>query len=160
MKSSPITFRGWISLCLHIIIKFPIVWWKESVLPEVANVLTNTRTCLAIMLCVWSCWNLTRLETFIGCTIKTERDSNDSAQCLLYRLRTLEGSPDNSGSWKDATAGCARPHCTQANFCLVNGNLTAEQTKELCLSDLPSLSWQTKRESKFLWGSPQDVSLR
>lgn len=99
--------------------------------------------------------------TFISCAVKTEPDSNDCAHCLLYyRLRTLEGLPDDGGSCKDATVGCANTQCAGANFHLVNGNLTAEQTKELFLSGLPSPPGQTKQENEFLWDNPQDAALR
>lgn len=66
---------------------------------------------------------------------------------------TLEVFPDNVGSCKDAPAGYVNTQCAQVNFCVGNGNLTAKQTKGLCLSGLPSLPWQTKQESEFRWDS-------
>lgn len=74
---------------------------------------------------------------------------------LYYRRRTSEVFPDNGGSGKDSTAGCANSQCVQANFGVVNRNLTAKQTYGLCLSALPLLPLQTIQESEFLWDSPQ-----
>ena len=113
-KSSSLTLREWISPYLHFTITFPIVWWWRTILREIAKVPAGTRTYLPVTRGVWSCWGLAQPVTFTGCAIKPEPGY---AGCLLYyRLRTLEGSPDHSGSWEDATRGRANTQCAQADF--------------------------------------------
>lgn len=147
-------------LYLHLIIKSPIISWRRSVLEELGHVLATKQAHYTAVHCSWSC-DLIQHVTFISCIMITELDSNGCANYLLYyRPRISEGFLDNDGSWKDATESCANTQCVQMNSYLLNGNLTAEHTKGLCLSGLVSPPWWIKQESEFLWDKPQDASVR
>lgn len=100
-----------VNFSLHFIITFPIVWWRESALQEVAKVPTSTRTHLTII--PRTCLVSMRFNSACDRHSLIERMV---PTIFYYRLRTSEVFPDNDGSGKDTTAGCANTQYVQASF--------------------------------------------